>query len=228
MSAQLPLALRWPAHQRLAGFRPGANALALELVRGAATQPGTAWLYLSGPPGSGRTHLLVAACAAAQAQGRSAQYLPLASLPDATAALRGCGGSALLAIDDVDAIAGVVDAEQALFDLYNRCRSDQASVLFAAGAAPAQLALGLPDLASRLATCTQLVLRPLAEAERRELLRERAQARGIELDAGVLDWLFTRSQRDLGSLLALLERIDQASLASQRRVTVPFLRSLLD
>jgi len=229
MSAQLPLALRWPAHQRFAGFIAGANGVALELVQGAARDPDSAWLYLSGAHGSGRTHLLVAACAAASADGRSAQYLPLSNLRGARAdAIRGFGGSDLLAIDDLDAIAGERDAEHALFDLYNRCRAERATLLFAASAPAAQLGITLPDLVSRLSACTQLLLKPLDEVERRALLRERARERGIELEDVALDWLFTRRKRDLATLLDLLDRIDRASLAAKRRVTVPFLRTLVD
>jgi len=143
-------------------------------------------------------------------------------------AIRGFGGSDLLAVDDLDAIAGEREAEHALFDLYNRCRAEGASLLFAASAPAAQLGLGLPDLVSRLSACTQVALKPLDEAERRVLLRGRALERGIELDDVVLDWLFTRSKRDLATLFDLLDRIDRASLAAQRRVTVPFLRTLLD
>ena len=229
MSAQLPLTLRWPAHQRFEAFEAGDNGVALDLLRRAASEATQAALYLSGPPGSGRTHLLIATCAAANASGRSAQYLPLATLhPNADAAIRAFGGSALLAIDDVDAIAGNGAAEHALFDLYNRCRAEGASLLFAASASPAQVGIALPDLVSRLGACTQIVLKPLAEPERRALLRARAAARGIELDEPVLDWLFAREKRDLGSLLGVLDRVDAASLAAQRRVTVPFLRKLLD
>jgi DnaA family protein len=71
------------------------------------------------------------------------------------------------------------------------------------------------------------VLKPLADAERRGVLREQAAARGIELDDVVLDWLFAHHARDLGTLLDLLDTLDRASLAAQRRVTVPFLRNLL-
>ena len=229
MSGQLPLALRWPAHQRFDGFRTDANGGAVELLRAIARGTDESWTYLAGAQGSGRTHLLVAACAEADVAGRSAQYLPLASLrAPRAAAIRGVGGSDLLAIDDVDAIVGEPEAEHALFDLYNRCRAERASLLFAASAPAAQLGIGLPDLVSRLAMCTQLVLKPLDEAARRTLLRDRARERGIELDDGVLDWLFTRSRRDLATLFDLLDRIDRASLAAQRRVTVPFLRTLLD
>jgi DnaA family protein len=173
--------------------------------------------------------LLIATCAAANAAGRSAQYLPLATLrTNVDASIRAFGGSALLAIDDVDAIAGNGAAEHALFDLYNRCGAEGASLLFAASAPPAQMGIALPDLVSRLGACTQIALKPLAEAERRALLRSRAAARGIEFDDAVLDWLFAREKRDLASLLGVLDRIDAASLAAQRRVTVPFLRNLLE
>lgn len=228
MSGQLPLALRWPAHQRFESYHVGENGVALDRLRAAARAPADTWLFLHGAPASGRTHLLIATCAAASADDRSAQYLPLATLRTQRAqAIRGFGGSELLAIDDVDAIAGDRDAEHALFDLYNRCRAEQSALLFAASAAPAHLGIGLPDLVSRLSACTQLLLKPLDEGARRDLLRERALARGIELDDSVLDWLFSRGRRDLVSLFDLLERIDRGSLAAKRRVTVPFLRELL-
>jgi len=229
MTGQLPLALRWPAHQRFEAFVPGANGVALDLLRRAADEAAQPWLYLAGALGSGRTHLLVATCAAANAAGRSAQYLPLATLraESAEPAIRAFGGSDLLAVDDVDAIAGDSASEHALFDLYNRCRADGATLLFAASAPPAQIGIGLPDLVSRLSACTQIALKPLDESERRELLRARAAVRGIELEDAAIDWLFAREKRDLASLIATLDRIDSASLAAQRRVTVPFLRSLL-
>ena len=90
-----------------------------------------------------------------------------------------------------------------------------------------QLGLGLPDLRSRLGACQQALLKPLDDAERRDVLRKQAAERGIELDDTVLDWLFNRYARDLGALLDLLDRLDQASLAAQRRITVPFLRGFL-
>jgi DnaA family protein len=227
MTDQLPLALRWPAHQRFETFLAGPNGVALELLRAAARE-GDEWMYLAGLAGSGRTHLLIAACAAANAGGRSAQYLALSTLREPRAgAIRSFGGSDLLAIDDLAAIAGERDGELALFELYNRCRADGSTLWFAASVPPAQTGIGLPDLVSRLGACTHVALKPLDEVERRTLLHERARARGIELDDNALDWLFTRRKRDVASLLGLLDRIDMASLAAQRRVTIPFLRGLL-
>jgi DnaA family protein len=141
--------------------------------------------------------------------------------------LRGVAGSELLALDDLGAIAGNSEAEHALFDLYNRARAEGSAMLFAADAAPAHIHLKLPDLRSRLGACTQFALKPLDDDERRTVLKAQAHARGIELDDTVLDWLFARCARDLGALLDLLDRLDVASLAAQRRITVPFLRGFL-
>jgi DnaA family protein len=227
MIPQLPLALRWPRRQRFEYFHAAGNAAALAAVQVLASDARAPWVYLHGASGSGRSHLLIAACQVASAEQRRVQYLPLASLGDAASALRGVAGSELLAIDDLDAIAGHREAEHALFDLYNRARAEGSSMLFAAGSTPTQIGLGLPDLRSRLGACTQFALKPLDDDERRTVLTAHAASRGIELDKSVLDWLFARYPRDLGALLDLLDRLDVASLAAQRRVTVPFLRGFL-
>ncbi|TPG07306.1 DnaA regulatory inactivator Hda [Rhodanobacter glycinis] len=227
MIPQLPLALRWPRRQRFEHFHAGANAAALAAVQVLALEPAAPWVYLHGANGSGRSHLLMAACQAASSAGRRVQYLPLAALSDHVSALRGVAGSDLLALDDLGAIAGNREAEHALFDLYNRARAEGSALLFAADATPTQLGLELPDLRSRLGACTQFALKPLDDDERRAVLKAQAAARGIELDDSVLDWLFARYARDLGALLDLLDKLDAASLAAQRRITIPFLRGFL-
>ncbi len=224
---QIPLQLRWPLRQRFEYFQPGDNAASIELVRAAATHPGGDWVVVCGPPRSGRTHLLIAACQAAIALREPAQYLPLKYLPDLTRALRGMSGTGVLALDDVDAVVGNHEAEVALFDLYNRGRANGGRLLFSTPKLPAQLGIRLPDLRSRLGACTLAVLRPLDDEQRREMLRRQAARRGLELDDGVLDWLFSRFSRDPGDLIELLERIDRASLAARRKITIPFLRSML-
>jgi DnaA-homolog protein len=227
MTAQLPLSLRWPRRQRFEHFYAGANAAAVAAVQALALEPGAPWLYLSGASGSGKSHLLLAACQAAHEAGRTVQYLPLKTLREHAVAIRGVAGSQFIALDNLDVLAGDREAEHAVFDLYNRARAEGTALIFAAEAVPTQLSLTLPDLRSRLGACTQFALKPLDDVERREVLKNQAASRGIELDDTVLDWLFARYARDLGALLDLLDRLDQASLAAQRRVTVPFLRAFL-
>jgi len=226
-SPQLPLALRFPPDQRLDGFvsaDPGTVPLLAAVARGERAD----WVLLSGAAGSGKTHLLLAACAEAEAHGRRAAYVPLAAAAGrAATVLAGLDEARLLAVDGIDRVLGDRDDEVALFDFHNRARAAGAGVLYAAASALPALPVVLPDLRSRLGQCTQVALPALDDAGRRAVLRLRAARRGLLLDEAVLEFLLRRVGRDLGTLTALLDRIDRASLAAQRRVTIPFLRSLL-
>lgn len=228
MTRQLALDLHWPPHQRLDAFWPGTNAGALREVAALAAGTSSTWLYVHGAAGTGKSHLLIGACRAALDTGRAGRYVALAQLPAPRgAALAAIVPAGLLALDGVDAVAADPGAERALFDLYNRARSAGADLLLAGRAVPAELGIALPDLVSRLAMCTQCVLRPLDDAGRRAMLWLLARRLGLRLDEDVLEWLIVRYPRDPASLVSLLQRIDRASLAAQRRVTIPFLREFL-
>ena len=223
---QLPLSLRTPPDQRLEAFH-GQPAVR-DAVAAAARGERPDWLYLAGPAGSGKTHLLLAACAEAGAVGRRAAYLPLAAFAGALAdVLPAQAGADLVCLDALETIAGHRADEEALFHFHNRARAEGAVLLYAATGNPATLGLGLPDLVTRLGQCTRFSIDPLDDAGRRELLRQRAARRGLQMDDAVLDYLMRRSERDLASLTALLDRLDKASLAAQRRLTIPFLREHL-
>ncbi len=228
-AAQLPLALRFPPDQRFETFvaaPEGALAQLRALARG--EDAGAPRVLLAGPAATGKTHLLLAACAEAEAAGRRTAYLPLAAaagrLRDALDAFEHAD---LLALDGLEAVAGRREDEIALFDAHNRAGDAGRSLLYAARAMPDALPLVLPDLRSRLSQCARIALEPLDDAGRAEVLRLRAQRRGLHLDDAAIDWLLKRVDRDLVSLTGLLDRLDRASLAAQRRLTVPFLRSVL-
>ena len=225
---QLPLALRYPPDQRLENFiaaPPGAIAQLHEL----AQARGADWLYVAGATGTGKTHLALALCAAAQQAGRRSAYLPLMAasgrLHDALDALE---GNDVVALDGLEAIAGRRDDEVALFDFHNRARNAGLNLLYAAREAPDALDLALPDLRSRLSQSARILLHTLEDASRAEVLRDRAQRRGLVLEETAIDWMLSRTDRNLASLVALLDRLDRESLAAQRRITVPFLRQVMD
>lgn len=225
---QLPLALRAPPDQRLARY-VGAPAGLPDALRALATGVSAGGVYLHGAHATGKTHLLLSACAEAEDAGRRAAYLALRGLRGRVRdAVEGLDAADLLALDDVDAIAGSREDEIALFDLHNRLRDAGRSLLYAAADAPDALGLVLPDLRSRLAQCARWALPVLDDAGRAELLRQRAAARGLDFDDAALEWLLRRASRDLGNLTAIFERLDRASLAAQRRLTVPFLRQVLE
>lgn len=185
------------------------------------------WLVLCGEPGTGKTHLLEATCRAAQAQGHAPLYIPLAHKADfTTALLEDVEQVPLVCLDDVDAIAGDAVWEAALFTLYEHLRAQGGMLIVAARSRPATLGLKLADLATRLSAGLVYPLQPLSDAEKIAALRLRAQRRGLEMTEEVANYLLTRSPRDMHSLFALLDKLDTATLAAQRRLTIPFLRGL--
>lgn len=227
MIAQLPLALRYPPDQCFDTFVAAPDGAIAQLR--ALSTGGEDAVCLVGAAATGKTHLALATCASTESNFRSAVYLPLAPaagrLRDALEALH---DRDLIAIDGIDAIAGDRDDEIALFDFHNRVRDAGKALVYASRATPAALPFVLPDLRSRLSQCVRITLTPLDDAGRRDLLRLRAARRGLQIDDTAIDWLLTRVDRDLASLAALLDQLDHASLAAQRRITLPFLRQLLD
>jgi len=190
-------------------------------------QAPASWLYLWGEPGTGKTHLLEAACRTAQEQGHAPLYVPLEDKADfTTALLEDVEQVPLVCVDDVDAIAGDATWEAALFALYEHLRAHGGMLILAARSSPVAIGLKLADLATRLAAGLVYQLQPLSDEEKIAALRLRAQRRGLEMTEEVANYLLTRFPRDMHSLFALLDKLDVATLAAQRRLTIPFLRGL--
>jgi DnaA family protein len=223
---QLPLGVRLRERATFETFQPGAN---LEPVRHlealADGGPGIAWIW--GPAGSGRSHLLQAVCARAAGASRSACL----SMPELRAAgapaLLGWTGFGVLCLDDLDGVVGDPAFERALFSLFLDTQERAAVLVVAAAAAPAALNWALADLGSRFGGGAVFQLRPLEDDDQRAALRARAAARGLELPEETARYLQRRLPRDMASLCAVLDALDAASMAAQRRITVPFIRDVL-
>lgn len=221
---QLPLGIGLKDSATFENFYPAGNELVVE-----ALQHGNdAMLYLWGPVGSGKSHLLQALCHAAATRGESQIYLPLRELVSLSPALLdGLEQQVVIAIDDIQAVAGQSSWEEALFHLYNRVRDSGHRLVVSASSAPAKLELALPDLISRLGWGPVFQLATLSDKDKRGALQLRAHRRGLEMGDEVADYLLKRCPRDMDSLFNLLNKLDQASLAAKRRLTVPFVRQLL-
>ncbi|MBC9071145.1 DnaA regulatory inactivator Hda [Thauera sp. CAU 1555] len=215
---QLVLDIRRDAAPSFDNFVAGNNEELIAALR--ATILGESHLYLWGALGGGRSHLLQASVAEAQAAGRPVVYLPggevCDSLPDTL--------DALLAIDDVDRLAE--DAQVALFNAFNRARANRQTLLLAGPCAPLALALR-EDLRTRIGQCLIYEVQPLDDASRAAILAGQAERRGLRLGDDVLDYLLRHGRRDLPSLLATLDALDDASLERKRAITLPLLRELM-
>ena len=222
------LALGFPIQPRctLDEFEAGPNA---ELVMALRT-PGRAQfraLWIAGERGSGKSHLLQGACHAAVARNETAAYLPAQLREAGPDILDGLGSFQLVAIDDVDAWLGAVAWEEALLALYQRLFDRRATLVLAATLAPVHVSIGLADLASRLRSAETHTLAALDDTERARAMRRWAARRGLTFGTDVLPFLLRRLPRRMDALWAAFERLDSASLAQQRRLTIPLVKEIL-
>jgi DnaA family protein len=222
------LPLRLEDHAAFATLVAGPNATAIAHVRmlTAGGRGETLWLW--GPRGIGKTHVLQAACREADAAGQRAMYLPLGSGTGVDpGVLAGLDALDFLALDDLDAVAGHPDWEHALFGVLNDFHAGRKPLLMAASSAPAALAFGLRDLGSRAAGATVYRLHSLTDDDQIEALRLHAKNRGLELEPAAARFLQTRVPRDMPALCDWLHRLDAASLAAKRGITIPLIRDSL-
>jgi DnaA-homolog protein len=220
---QLPLRIGLRDSATFSNFYPGANASAHHtLQRG--DEP---FIYLWGAQGTGKSHLLQAACHAVTAQGGQAIYLPFDEPGVSAEMLEGLEGMALVCLDGLQLVAGDKAWEAALFHLYNRLRDSGNRMLVAGVSAPTGLGLTLPDLVSRLGWGPVFQLQPLDDGGKAAALMQRAVNRGMQMPKDVAAYLLQRAPRDMHALFDLLERLDEGSLAAQRRLTIPFVRQML-
>lgn len=224
---QLPLGIRLPDRAVFESLLPARNLEAIEHARRLAAGQGSEPLWLCGPEGAGKTHLLQAICASANMLGPSA-YLPLAELAAlGSGVLEGLPQLQCVCLDDLDRVAGRLDFEHALFALMRELEEHGGRLAVAASAPPALLRWELPDVGSRFAAMSVHQLRVLDELEQQQALQLRARLRGFELPEETSRWLQRRFPRDMRTLYELLDTLDEAALVAQRRLTVPFIRSVL-
>ncbi len=225
---QLPLGVQLGVSLRFETFHAGTNAEAVEALRRLASGDSRVPVWIFGLAGAGKSHLMQAACAFAGSEGQTAAWLPLGALThEGPALLDGLEQLDLVAVDDLDRIAGNSGWERALFTLYNSLAERRGRLALAATGPPAALGFRLPDLASRLAASEVHRLQPLSEMEQAEALRRRASHRGLELPEETLGFLTRRAPRDFATLCRMLDQLDIESLAAQRRLTIPFVRDWL-
>lgn len=224
---QLPLGVRLPDRAVFASFLPARNREPLEHAERVAAGEVTGATWICGPESAGKTHLLQAICSHA-AGSRRAGYFPLAELaPLGIGVLEGLPQLQCVCLDDLEAVAGRLEWEKALFGLLRELEESGGALVMAARPPPALVGWALPDFGSRCAAGAVLQLRALDEEEQQQALQLRARLRGFELPEETSRWLQRRFPRDMRRLYGLLDTLDEAALAAQRRLTVPFIREVL-
>jgi len=222
---QIRLPLRLKDQASFENFLVGNNGQVVELLQGSAEGSNAQVIYLHGPKGAGKSHLLQACCRDRLESADTPTYVSLALDGVHPEMIHDLEGSGIVCVDDIDSVSGDRFWEETLLGLYERLIPSGGSLLVAGSYPPAQAFL-LADLATRLASGGVWRVQPLSEDQLPEAMQLRARLRGLELPDAVVAYLLRRVRRDPSTLFVLLDQIDDEAFSHQRRLTVPFVREL--
>lgn len=224
MDLQLSLDITLRDQATLERFVAGNNQELIDILQTLGSDNKVRMIVITGLSGSGKTHLLQAACR----QVDHAIYLPLKDLPELDSGVfEALGASPLVCLDDLQALAGSEQMQLALFSLINELKENSRSFVFSLDQPINQAGFILKDLVSRLQGCVHYHLETPQDRHKADFLQADAQRRGLELTDEVVSWILTHTPRDMPNLVSLMNRLDQESLRSQRRPTIPFIKQIL-
>ncbi len=224
---QLPLGFEAGELFTFESFVAGSSSVAKGLAQQTALGEGEKQLYFWGKPGRGKSHLMQASCNLAAKNQRTVCYLTQAEIVNQSADIfDGLEQIELICLDDIE--TWLIDEiwETALFDLINRVRENNGCLMLASAHSPDEKFVKLPDLRSRLSWGPVFRLQELSDKEKYQALRYRARQNGLELPENVADYLMQRYPRDMFGLFERLAVLDKASMALQRKLTIPLIKSV--
>lgn len=228
-ASQMVLGVKLRDDARFDNFHGDRNADAAARLRSiCSASGGIPVVVVCGDADTGKSHLLQAACHFTESRGQGAVCVSIEELlPFGPEALAGLEHQALICLDDVDLVAGRKEWEEAIFHLYNRVLDNGNLLIVSLSDVPAASALVLADLVSRLSHGLLLQLGIYRDDDRLRILMARAEQRGLVMGDEVAGFILRRAPRKLGELLAILDRLDENSLQAQRRLTIPFVKSVM-
>jgi len=228
-SPQIPFQFGDFQKNDLASFIVGDNQELLTLINLITTKEATHSLYLWGETGTGKTHLLQAACKQAADNELHVAYIPLKQISELSAEmLHDLGELDLVCVDDLECVAGQIEWQQGLTWLYNELRDNKHSMIISGNKSAVMIELEVEDLKSRLSWDQSIQIKPPSDDVKIKILKQKAEARSFELSDDVIEFLIRRVDRNLISLIEVLDKIDRASLAEKRKITIPFVKGLID
>ena len=227
MNAQLNLPIRVRDSASLDNFFVGRNEEAVSALNQWLERITTnKILYFYGVVGSGCSHLLQAACQFLSDKNEMTVYVPSSDSSITNEFIAQLSPSTTVCVDDLDAVAGQLNWEESLLELYERLMPSSGRLLFAGSQPPLAIGLKLADLATRVASGEVYRIQALTEGELPHAMRFRAKRRGLELSDEVIHYLLRRVPRNSKAIFDVLDRVDKAAFAKQRRITIPFLQDI--
>ena len=232
LSDQLALPFESSGEATFANFIGDENRHVARMLEQFVNDSGEPFVYVSGPAGSGKTHLAIAALKQFEANGVEATYLSMHSLgqlpeDSLTDALEAFSGYESVVLDDLERDSLLPFQERFLFNLYNYLLASGSRILVFSNCAVSQLGLSLPDLVSRFGAGLSLRLRSLTDIEKEQLFRDSARERGLKVGSDLSSYIMRRSGRDLNELMKVLDLLDQASWVEKQKLSIPFVKKIM-
>ena len=229
-AAQLALMVQLPDDETFDSFKGDVNLGVVSQLKDfiAQKQSSAHSFYLFGLSSTGKSHLLHATSSYAAQLGKSSVCLSCAELIQLpVAVLEGLEQIDFICLDDIHLVAGNIQWQQAIFDLYNRVLEQNNYLIISGDETVQQLGISLPDLVSRLSWGLTEQVKPMGDEEKIHALQYRATQRGLFLSEDVVKFLLNRFSRDMTNLIKSLDTLDKASIQEQRKITIPFIKEVL-
>ena len=228
-TSQLPLSFDQAEAFSFDKFLAGRNGEVVEKLHSVVNDQQAETIFIWGATGFGKSHLLQALCKSLSDKEQQSVYLPLSQIQKFTPKiLEGLEKLPVICLDDVDQIAGDKNWEQGIFHLFNRVKEENHLLIMAAREAPQTIEFEMADLDSRMNWGLVYQLQDLHDSEKLLVLQQMAQTRSFELPDEVGKFLIKRLPRDMHALKGFLDKLDTASLAAKRKLTIPFVKELLE
>lgn len=228
MKEQIPLDFPLRSQATFDNFITESNGELIARLLNLPKRPMAQTLWLWGETGVGCSHLLYASCHYLHQYDKSVAYIPSKDWDQHSDSLLGYQNFDVVAIDNVDVWLNRQLPEEDLVELYQVLQNAGGILLLSAVMPPAQYEYALPDLDSRFTAAESYEVLDLSDDGKVEFVQALAKQRGIDLEDGVARFMLSRCSRQLQDLKALLNTLDNQSMALQRKVTIPFLKQILD
>lgn len=228
MIEQLTLPVKLLDESRFANFFVNGNEHLVNELRETVLGQGQTVLFIYGNKGVGCTHLLQACCHLAREFYKNAFYLCLSDPALTPEALYNLEQMDVVCLDGIESVIGDTDWEVQIFHLFNRMRDMGKSLIIASTKPPKLLDCKLADLKSRLQWGLVMPVEELTDDDKILSLAMRANLRGFDLPEEVGLFLLNRYSRNMHDLISIFEKLDHASLQEQHKLTVPFVKKILD
>jgi len=223
---QLPLQFEFQSNQNFNTFYPGGNEEIINHLQHIFNN-NEQQIFLWGEAGTGKTHLLQAICQESNQQNKTSFYFSFRKTLPNSEMLNGLENFDLVCLDNIELIAQNPDWEQAFFNFFNLHRDNNKQLIISAHCPPKYLPFQLPDLKTRMGWGLTLKIAPLTDEQLLNALIYKANDLGFEIPVNVGRFLIAHYAKDLPSIWMLLDKINHATLAAKRKLTIPFLKQIM-